>query len=59
MKIMAYEYVAEIIIGIVLIVIGIKLNMESPLAQLIRIGLIIIGIVVLAIGILGLFAQIH
>jgi hypothetical protein len=55
---MAYEYIAELIIGIVLIAIGVKLDMDSPIANLVRLGLIIIGIVVLVLGIFGLFAQI-
>lgn len=54
---MAYEYIAEIIIGLVLIFIGVKLNMDSKAAHLVRLGLIIIGIVVFALGLLGLFAQ--
>jgi len=56
---MAYEYIAEMIIGIVLIAIGIKLNIDSSVAHLVRLGLVIIGIVVFAIGLLGLFAQFH
>lgn len=56
---MAYEYIAEMIIGIVLIGIGIKLDMESNIAHLVRLGLVIIGIVVFVLGLLGLFAQFH
>jgi len=54
---MAYEYIAEIIIGIVLIYIGARLNMGGLIPNLVRLGLIIIGIVVFAVGILGLVAQ--
>jgi len=53
---MIYDYVPEIIIGIILLVVGVKLNMNAPIANLVRLALILIGLVLLAYGI---FSQIH
>ena len=56
---MVYEYFPQIIIGIILLVVGVKLNMSFGLANLIRIALILIGLVILGYGIFGLFAPLH
>jgi len=56
---MTFEFAPQIIIGIILLVVGVKLNMDFPIANLIRIALILIGIVLIAFGVLGAFALIH
>ena len=54
---MAYEWAPQIIIGIILLVVGVKLNMNFALANLIRLALILIGITILGFGIFGAFDQ--
>jgi len=54
---MVYEWVPQIIIGAIMIIIGIKLPMNFPIANLVRLALIIIGLAVLIWGILGAFDQ--
>lgn len=50
---MGYDFVPQIIIGIILIFVGAKLNMSFPVANVIRLALILIGLVVLGYGIYG------
>lgn len=56
---MVYESIPLILIGIILLVVGIKLNMDIGIAQLIRLGMILIGVVILGYGIFGIFAPLH
>ena len=56
---MTYEFAPQIIIGIILLIVGVKLNMDFPIANLIRIALVLIGIVLMAYGVFGAFAQFH
>jgi len=55
---MEYGLIGVLIIGIVLLVTGVKLNMNAPIAHLIRLALVLIGLVVISIGVLGIFSSI-
>jgi len=48
---MAYDFIPQIIIGIILIVVGARLNMNVPVATIVRLALILIGLVILGFGI--------
>lgn len=50
---MIYDFIPQIIIGIILIVVGIRLNMNNTIADIVRLGLVLIGIVVLGYGVFG------
>lgn len=54
---MAYEWVPQIIIGIILIIVGIRLPLNFQIANLVRLGLVVIGLAILIWGILGAYAQ--
>ena len=54
---MVYEWAPQIVIGIILIFVGARLNMDFPIANLIRLALILIGITIFGFGIFGLFDQ--
>ena len=54
---MVYEWVPQIIISIILIIVGIKLPIDVPIATLVRLALVIIGLAILVWGILGAYDQ--
>jgi len=54
---LVYEWVPQIIIGIILIIVGIKLPLNTPIATMVRLALVIIGLAILAWGILGAYDQ--
>lgn len=53
---MAYEAIPTTIIGIILLIVGIKLNMNSQAASIVRLGLILVGVVAIGFGIFGINA---
>ena len=50
---MAYDFIPQIIIGIILVIVGAKLNIDAKAAMIVRLALILIGLVILGYGIFG------
>ena len=54
---MAYEWVPQIIIGIILVIVGFRLPLDFGIANLVKLALVVIGLAILIWGILGAYAQ--
>lgn len=54
---MVYEWVPQIIIGIILVIVGFRLPLDFVIANLVKLGLVVIGLAILIWGILGAYAQ--
>ena len=47
----------KILVGIVLAIVGAKLSLNFPIANLVRLALVVISMAILVWGILGAYAQ--
>jgi len=47
----------QIIIGIILVVVGARLPLSFPIANLVRLALVLIGVTILGYGIFGTFTE--
>ena len=54
---MTYDWVPQIIIGIVLAIVGAKLSLNFPIANLVRLALVVIGFAILVWGRSRAYAQ--
>lgn len=54
---MVYEFIPSILIGIVLLVVGIRLTGNAPIVTLAKLALIVIGLIALGWGIFAGWAE--
>jgi len=54
---MTYDFIPQIIIGIILVIVGARLPLTFGIANLVRLGLVVIGLAILVWGILNASAQ--